>query len=86
MTYKINIREISPGLAVKLVFCGRHMMLYFPKINFGFIRFDKVSSRFFSLSLILLIRNEARIEGIGTRGLVFESYLQRKKNSERINF
>jgi hypothetical protein len=54
-------------------------MLYFPKINFGFIRLDKVSSRFFS-SLIFFIRNEARIEGVGTGGLVFESYLKRKKN------
>lgn len=51
-------------------------MLYFPEVNFRFIRFDKLLSRLCSLALIFLIRNKARIEGVGTRGLIFESYLQ----------
>lgn len=76
--YQINIRKISPGFAVKLIFSGCHMMLHCPKVNFCFIRVDKLSSRFCSLPLIFLIRNKARIEGVRTRGLVFESHLQRK--------
>lgn len=55
------------------------MVLHFPKVALGFIRLDKLFSRFCSLSLISVIRNKTRIEGVGTRGLVFESYLQRKR-------
>ena len=55
------------------------MVLHFPKVALGFIRLDKFFSRFCSLSLISVIRNKARIEGVGTRGLVFESYLQSKR-------
>lgn len=57
-------------------------MLNFPEVNFGFVRLDKLLSRFHSFPLIFLIRNKAGIEGVGTRGLVFESYLQSKKKSK----
>ena len=48
------------------------MVLHFPKVALGFIRLDKFFSRFCSLSLISVIRNKARIEGVGTRGLVLK--------------
>lgn len=57
------------------------MMLHFPKISFDLVGFDKLFPRFNSLLLIfLIIRNETRIEGVRTRSLVFESYLQSKCN------
>lgn len=58
-------------------------MLHFPEVSFGFIRLDKLFSRFCSLPLIFLIRNKARIEGVGTRCLVFKCYLQSKKKKRK---